>query len=139
MAVRVFLVEDIEVTRDLVSDAFRALGSFQVVGWAATEAEARLWLDDNQEGWDLAVIDLILDQGSGMGVLAHAKKATKPGKAVIFSSYATPGIRDRCLDLGADAVFLKRDTEGFVAWLAKFMEAGTTAVRGKSRGCAKRT
>jgi DNA-binding NarL/FixJ family response regulator len=118
MAVRVFLVEDIGITRDLISEACSRLGDFRVVGWAGTEAEARLWLDENQDGWDMAVVDLVLNQGSGFGVLAHAKRHPTPGKAVVFSSYATPGVRQKCLSLGADAVFDKEDTTGFLAWLA---------------------
>jgi two-component system OmpR family response regulator len=124
MAVRVFLVEDMVVTRQLIEDACHALGGFRVVGCATTEAEARLWLEDNQRGWDLAIIDLILEQGSGIGVLAHAKRQPLAGKAIIFSSYATPGVRDRCLELGADAVFEKQDTQGFVAWLANLVDGG---------------
>lgn len=119
MAVRVFLVEDIGVTRELILDAFRALGGLCVVGWATTEAEARLWLEENHGGWDVLVIDLVLDQGSGFGVLAHAMHMPRRGRVVVFSSYATPGIRDRCQQLGAEAVFDKVSTEGFLAWLAK--------------------
>ena len=118
MAVRVFLVEDITATRDLIVEACRALGGFRVVGSAVTEAEARLWLEENQRGWDLAILDLILEQGSGIQVLAHARRQPTPGKVIIFSSYATPGVHAKCIALGAAAVFDKADSEGFIAWLA---------------------
>ena len=117
MSVRVFLVEDIENLRSLVQELFASIGGFELAGSATTEAEARLWLEDNLAGWDLAIVDLVLDQGSGIGVLAHAKKKWPARKVVVFSSYVSPGIRTHCLALGADGVFGKDETGEFVSWL----------------------
>lgn len=117
MKLRVFLVEDYKRLRSLLAELFARLGSFELVGTAATEAEAMLWLDDHPHGWDLAILDLILDQGSGMGVIARCSRARPPGAAVVvFSSYATPGVRRHCLELGADAVFDKNDSADFIAY-----------------------
>ena len=113
---RVFLVEDIQRMRGLLNDLFTSIGGFRVVAAASTEAEANLWLEDHPGGWDLAIVDLVLDQGAGMNVIRRCKADPKGGAIAVFSSYATPGVRQHCLDLGADEVFDKSETERFIAW-----------------------
>jgi DNA-binding NarL/FixJ family response regulator len=116
LEVRVFLVEDLLRMRSLLTDLFASIGGFAVVGTASTEAEAKLWLDDHPAGWDLAIIDLVLDQGAGMNVIIRCKAEPTGGRIAVFSSYATPGVRQHCLELGADAVFDKSETERFIGW-----------------------
>jgi FOG: CheY-like receiver len=113
---RVFLVEDLQRMRGLLVDLFASLGGFTVVGTAGTEAEANLWLVEHPGRWDVAVIDLVLDQGAGMNVIRHCKADPDGGRIVVFSSYASPGVRSHCLELGADAVFNKTETAQFIAW-----------------------
>jgi DNA-binding NarL/FixJ family response regulator len=113
---RVFLVEDLQRMRGLLGDLFASIGGFRVVAAASTEAEANLWLDDHPGGWDVAVIDLVLEQGAGMNVIRRCRMDPNAGRVVVFSSYATPGVRQHCLDLGADAVFEKGQTSEFIAW-----------------------
>lgn len=113
---RVFLVEDLQRMRSLMKDLFASMGRFHVVAAAGTEAEARLWLQDHPGQWDLAIVDLVLEQGAGMNVVRHCADDPGGGSIVVFSSYATPGVRQHCLDLGADAVFDKSDTAGFIGW-----------------------
>jgi DNA-binding NarL/FixJ family response regulator len=116
VTIRVFVVEDLGRMRSLFKDLFSQLEGVSVVATAATEAEARLWLSEHPGGWDLAIVDLILEQGSGMGVISQCRASPRPGKIVVFSSYATPGVRQHCLRLGADAVFDKTDSADFVAY-----------------------
>jgi DNA-binding NarL/FixJ family response regulator len=116
VTVRVFVVEDMGRMRALFEDLFAHLRDVAVVATAATEAEALLWLADHPGGWDLAIVDLILEQGSGMGVIGKCRASRGRGKIVVFSSYATPGVREHCLRLGADAVFDKTDSAEFVAY-----------------------
>jgi len=113
---KVFLVEDLQRMRGLLADLFASIGGLQVIGSASTEAEARLWLQDHRDEWDVVVVDLVLDQGSGMEVIRSCRAQPGGGKVVVFSSYATPGVRQHCLDLGADAVFDKSETGGFITW-----------------------
>jgi DNA-binding NarL/FixJ family response regulator len=117
---KVFLVEDLQRMRGLLGDLFSSMGGLQVVGASSTEAEAKLWLDDHPNGWDVAVIDLVLDQGSGMEVIRHCRADPAAGKVVVFSSYASPGVRQHCLALGADAVFDKSETTAFITWFNDF-------------------
>jgi DNA-binding NarL/FixJ family response regulator len=122
MEIRVFPVEDLRSTRSLMDELFSSLGSFRMVGAVGTEAEAILWLNENQTGWDLAVIDLVLEQGTGMGLIARAKALPAAGTVVVFSSYASPGVRRHCLRLGAEAVFDKSEPSEFVRYCVEFAE-----------------
>ena len=114
--VRVFLVEDLARMRGLLDDLFASLGGIRVVSVATTEAEARFWLDENHGEWDVAVLDLVLEQGGGMNLIRHCKQVPLAGRVIVFSSFATPGVRKHCLDLGADAVFDKGETAAFIGF-----------------------
>lgn len=108
--------------RALFDELFSALGGFRIVAGFTTEAEADFWLEENPGGWDLAVIDLVLEQGTGMGVISRAKSAPAGGTVVVFSSYASPGVRKHCLRLGADAVFDKSEASEFLRYCAELTE-----------------
>ena len=122
MDVRVLLVEDVGRMRDAMADLMGGLDGFRVVGIASTEEEASTWLDEHPGGWDLAVVDLMLDQGSGMSVLARCNAQPDTGKIVVFSGYASPAIRDHCLKLGADAVFDKASTASLLDFCKELLE-----------------
>jgi DNA-binding NarL/FixJ family response regulator len=124
---RLLLVEDLHSARLLLHDLIRVLGGFSVVHETSTEAEAKLWLDENPAAWDVAVVDLVLASGSGMAVVAHAKRAHPAGFIAVFSGYASEGVRSHCLRLGADQVFDKAQTEAFVRWLSSLQDDQTTA------------
>ena len=120
MELRVFLVEDLHRMRGLLADLFASIGGLRIVASANTEAEANLWVEDHPGEWDVAVIDLVLEQGAGMNVIRRCKADAQGGRVVVFSSYATPGVRKHCLELGADAVFDKSETAQFIAWMDDF-------------------
>ena len=117
MALRVFLVDDLISMHSLMRDLFAAVGGVELVATASSEGEAKLWLEDHPGAWDVAVLDLVLQHGSGMGVIGPCREARADGQVAVFSSYVTPVIREHCLALGADAVFGKEDTTQFVLWL----------------------
>jgi DNA-binding NarL/FixJ family response regulator len=114
-----FLVEDLCTMKTLLDGVFAALGGIEVVGGAGTEAEANLWLLEHPAAWDIALIDLVLEQGSGMSVIRRAREAHPDGKVVVFSAFASPAVNKHCLGLGADAVFSKTDTAEFIQWLSR--------------------
>lgn len=116
-ALRVFLVEDLPAMRDLLVDLFTSTGNFRVVATASTEAEANLWLEDFRGRWDLAVVDLILAEGSGLGVVPRAKALHPGGRVAVLTAYASPGIEQHLQRAGAERVFDKAHTEEFIEWL----------------------
>lgn len=121
MTIRVFLVEDMKQVHGVLADLLSSIGDFRLVHATATEAEAKHWLIENPGGWDLTIIDLVLDQGTGMGVIPDAREAARrhPGRVVVFSDYASEGIRKHCLKLGADAVFLKSQVQDLMAYCSE--------------------
>lgn len=107
MAVDVFVVEDLKNIQGALTQMLQGLGDFRIASIVSTEAEALAWLEQNPGRWGLAVIDLVLEQGSGMGVISRCRRTWPDGKVVVFSNFVTPGIRAHCLRLGADAAFDK--------------------------------
>ena len=65
------------------------------------------WLSGKNADWDLAIVDLFLRQGSGLGVLEACRAREPRQRVVVLSNYATTDMRKRCSQLGADAVFDK--------------------------------
>lgn len=104
---RTYLVEDNPIIRDNLISTLEELAPVETVGSAATEEEGAAWLTSHQEQWDLAIVDLFLKSGSGLGVLQACRRRDARQTIVVFSNYATQDIRQRCAQLGVDAVFDK--------------------------------
>lgn len=117
MAVRMLLVDDMQNMVALMKELCSSLGHVEVAATSATEAEAIDWLRMHPKGWDVVVLDLVLAQGSGIGLIARARAANPAGYIAVFSGYASAGVEAHCRRLGADAVFDKRDTGAFIEWL----------------------
>lgn len=107
MKLRTYLVEDNATIRENLIGTLEELASVEAVGIAETEDEGKAWLTRYPGQWDLAIVDLFLRQGSGLGVLAACRERQAHQKIVVLSNYATPEVRMRCAQLGVDAVFDK--------------------------------
>jgi DNA-binding NarL/FixJ family response regulator len=106
-ALRAFLVEDSPLILENLSATLQELASVEVVGSAATEADARRWLGEREGDVELLIIDIFLRQGSGLGVLQTAAQAAPAARRVVLTNYASAEVRARCRALGADRVFDK--------------------------------
>ena len=102
-----YVVEDNLTIRENLIGTLEELTCTSVVGFAETEDHARAWLLGHGSEWDLAIVDLFLKQGSGLGVLQACQSRRPAQKVVVLSNYATPDIRRRCAEFGVDAVFDK--------------------------------
>ena len=107
MKLRTYLVEDNPTIRENLIAPLEELADVEAVGIAETESAGTDWLQQNPDAWDLAIVDLFLRQGSGLGVLTACRERQPHQKIVVLSNYATPDIRSRCAQLGVDAVFDK--------------------------------
>ncbi len=107
MALITYLVEDSATIRDNLISALEEIAPVKVVGFAETEQEANAWLLHNDTNWQLAIVDLFLKEGSGLGVLKGCQNRNPEQKVVVLTNYATNDIRRRCAELGSDAVFDK--------------------------------
>ncbi|HET7792530.1 MAG TPA: response regulator [Rhizobacter sp.] len=105
---RTYIVEDSAVIRESLIDLLQESAPVEVVGTAEDEFTARDWIDQGGHACDLVIVDIYLKGGSGLGILkAGAGIFNRPAKWVVFSNHATPEMRTRCLELGADCVFDK--------------------------------
>ena len=107
MKLRTYIVEDNATIRENLIGTLEELAEVEAVGVAETEDEGKEWLASHPEQWDLAIVDLFLRQGSGLGILAACRTRGPRQKMVVLSNYATPDVRMRCAQLGVDAVFDK--------------------------------
>ena len=103
--ISVFLVEDNEQIREHLIPALADLGSASVLAVAQTEDEAVNWLAHHKGQWDLAVVDLFLAQGSGLGVVRWCRGRDRHQRVAVLTNYPTDSMREACIDAGADAFF----------------------------------
>jgi len=105
---KTYIVEDSAVIRDSLIDLLEETVPVEVIGTAEDEHTALDWIDQPGHACDLIIVDIYLRGGSGLGILkAGAGVVQRPAKWVVFSNHATPEMRTRCLELGADCVFDK--------------------------------
>lgn len=116
---RALIVEDSPLILENLQALLEEHGSVEVVGTATAQHDACAWMDERTQGCDVAIIDVFLKSGNGLGVLEHIAKYERPPQRVVLTNYATDDMRSRCRALGADAVFDKStEIEDLVAWLA---------------------
>ena len=105
---RVVLVEDSAMLRGMLCEMLAELDGVGVVAEAEDEQGALAALETQRP--DLAIIDLELRQGSGLGVLrqlqAEPERFGRP-RAVVFSNYGHAPVRARCEQLGVERFFDK--------------------------------
>jgi len=104
---RTYIVEDSLVIRASLIATLEELSPVEVVGTAEDESTAVQWLRRPDSRFDLVIVDMFLNGGSGLGVLRVSDGLTQRHKMIVLSNYATPDIRRKCLELGAARVFDK--------------------------------
>lgn len=107
MPLRIYLVEDNAIIRDNLAAALADLADTELCGSAEGERAATAWLRTHADDWDLAIVDIFLKQGNGVGVVAAGMARRPEQRLVVLTNYASPAVREQCLKLGADAVFDK--------------------------------
>jgi len=127
MSIRVLIVEDFIPAREALRHLLESVGGFRVVCSAGSEMDATEWLATNPSAWDVAILDLMIEGGSGFNLIRRAKQSTEAGKAVVFSAYATPVVADRCRQLGADAAFDKNEMDDLLSYLEALKVQGLRA------------
>lgn len=118
---RTFLVEDNPLLRDNLSQTLVEIAPVEIVGSADSERAALSWLLDGAHTCHVVLIDVFLTTGTGLGVLKGIRELPyRPQYVVVLTNYATPDMRRRCADLGADAVFDKStEIEELLAWFGE--------------------
>jgi DNA-binding NarL/FixJ family response regulator len=123
---KAFIVEDSPVIRENLVAALEEMAPIEVVGTAEDEAGAVSWLSARDNRCDLVVVDIFLKSGSGLGVLKAAANTGLPTKLVVLSNYATPDMRRKCLELGADRVFDKsNEIDALILYCCRLADGST--------------
>jgi DNA-binding NarL/FixJ family response regulator len=123
---RAFIVEDSPVIRENLVAALEEMAPIQVVGTADDENTALDWLSRPENACELVVVDIFLKSGSGLGVLKTAAAVASPPKLIILSNYATPDMRRKCLELGADRVFDKsNEIDALILYCCRLADGST--------------
>lgn len=105
MTQRIFLVEDNAIVRESMAEMLRELAGADVVAWDETEDGAIRQM--RQAEWDVAIVDLFLAEGTGLGVARAFAQRQPSQRLYVVTNYATPSMRERCDRCGADGVFDK--------------------------------
>lgn len=107
-SLKVLLIEDSPLLGKLLRTMLEELGGVAVVAIAADETTALAELERCRP--DLAIVDLNLREGSGLGVLravrGEPQRYGAPATAV-FTNHAHSHLRERCNALGVDRFFDK--------------------------------
>lgn len=126
-SLRTYIVEDSAVIRDNLIATLQELTAVEVVGFAEDEYAATAWLNDSENDARLVIVDIFLKHGSGLGVLQSTAARGRRRKWVVFSNYATPAMRSKCLALGADRLFDKStEIDGLIAYCNRMAEGKDT-------------
>jgi PAS domain S-box-containing protein len=100
---RVLLVDDHAAIREAIAMAFADDGRFVVTAQAGSLAEARQAL----EGIDVAIIDLVLPDGDGSGLIAELRAASPHAQALVLSANVDRRAVARAVERGAVGVLSK--------------------------------
>jgi DNA-binding NarL/FixJ family response regulator len=110
---KVYLVEDSTLLRDRLIKSLSRLASVEIVGSSATEQDAIIELASVR--CDALVLDMQLQDGSGLNVLRAVRRSDTPEHhtlVIMLTNYASSIYRTRCLEAGADFFLDKaHDTE----------------------------
>ena len=112
-ALRIVVIEDSAPLRAYLCHLLGELEGVEVVAEASDEQGAIRALA--QRECDLAIVDLELASGSGLGVLGQVQAQPErfgTPRRVVYSSHDHAAIRDRCVALGAERFFDKRRDTG---------------------------
>ncbi|WP_426147841.1 response regulator [Polaromonas sp. DSR2-3-2] len=129
MALRVFLVEDSAAQCAYLTQILTAEAKVVVVGIAATEPQAVSWLDRNPDQWDIALVDLFLSEGTGVGVISHCQNRRPEQSILVMTNHArNDHLLHHCERLGVDAVYHKATELDSLVDYCKSMAARMTQI-----------
>ncbi len=104
---KTYLVEDSPLILQNLIATLEELSPVSVVASTDNESSAVAWLTENGAQVDLAIIDIFLKSGSGVGVLRRVNDLSLGCKMVVLTNFASTDMRKKCLALGAARVFDK--------------------------------
>jgi len=105
-AIRVFLLDDHEIVRDGVRALLEGVAGMEVVGEAATAAEALARVPPTRS--DVAILDVRLPDGSGVEVCRELRSAHPEVRCLMLTSFADDEALFEAIVAGASGYLLKQ-------------------------------
>ena len=102
---RIFLVEDSPVIRESLVDMLNDGHENRVIGTAETEDDAFELIAHSPA--DVAIIDINLREGSGIGLLARLSRLEHSPTLIVYTNHYNRRLHDHCTQLGAARVLSK--------------------------------
>jgi DNA-binding NarL/FixJ family response regulator len=103
VTVRVLLVEDHAIFRELFASSFEREPGLEVVAQAGSLAVAREAL----EGVDVAVVDLGLPDGDGTDLIGELREKNSHAATLVLTASLDPGVHARAVAAGAAGILHK--------------------------------
>ncbi len=101
MMLRLLLVEDHAAFRQALKFVLNLRPGMRVVAECGSLAECRA-LGDLLKAIDLALLDLMLPDGDGAGLIPVLREANPAMKVLVLSASIEPGVHERAAAAGAD-------------------------------------
>lgn len=124
---RIFVIEDSPLIRQNLIGTLEELAPVRVIGGADTEIDAVRQLGSTSVDCDVVIVDIVLKQGTGLGVLSDPA-VRRPGRRfVVLTNYATSDVSRRALQLGAERVFDKsNDIDALIDYCQQLADGSST-------------
>lgn len=107
MTIATILIEDSAAIRAGLIPALEEFADVEVIATAETADQGVAALKAHADKWRLAIVDMFLRAGNGFQVLRAARERRSDQHMIVLTNYATPEIRRKSSECGADAVFDK--------------------------------
>lgn len=106
---RILLIEDHASFRQALAFMLEREPNLEVVGQAGSLAEARARARDlgTADGFDVAVVDLLLPDGDGADLIGELRKANPHFSAIVLTGNFDPESLQKAREAGAEEVLRK--------------------------------
>jgi DNA-binding NarL/FixJ family response regulator len=125
---RVLIVEDDPTTREFFAQSVRGCAQLQLLGQAASVAEAVAWLDNPQNLPDVLLTDLGLPDGSGLQVIRHALARHPACEALVISMFGDEDNVLSSIEAGAGGYIHKDSAPDDIAQSILQLQAGASPI-----------
>lgn len=102
-----YIVENSNYLRERLTRLVARRSGVQIVGYAATARQAVQEIQQLKP--DVVLLDIRLDEGTGLDVLKAIKSRSQPPTVIVLTNYAYPPYREHFLANGAEYFFDKSE------------------------------
>ena len=122
---KLLVVDDRVEIVDMIKEYFKNRANIEVVHEAYDGVEALDYIENNQDSFDVMILDLVMPKKDGVGVLEELNKKGINKKVIVLTSYNTGEMIRRVSELGVSYFILKpfelQELEKRIIELGEFM------------------